>query len=262
MTSFLEKVVRKSRERRQFGDIWVLVITGSGAHSPEGPVLRDAVQNLLEKRKMKYSINRGKGSFTVNANSGIEFYEPGQPVCSKVILKEAPAKLPAIPKGGVTIPGHNLGLVYRDDAPTPNEVAATEKAIEASRVDQQRCFREEKKEEKILKTVISKSLLEIKKEQDQEEQMFKHALSLSALESSPSHGVDFERDLRVALELSKNEVELPCESLDEELQKVLELSQKVMSREDEELQQSLALSVEEFHQEISENATQMQEKFP
>lgn len=50
---------------------WVCIITGTGSHSKDGPVLRNATLELLMKRHMIFSINRGRGSITVDANSGI-----------------------------------------------------------------------------------------------------------------------------------------------------------------------------------------------
>jgi len=52
----------------------VTIVTGSGKHSPHGPVLREAVQRTLTKRQMKYSLNQGRGAFTVDALSGVDLY--------------------------------------------------------------------------------------------------------------------------------------------------------------------------------------------
>ena len=80
LTSFLE---------RNQGQGWVTVITGSGAHSHNGPILRTAVQSLLEKRQMEFTLNRGKGSFLVNADSGFVLYDPEAPTDTKVVLQKA-----------------------------------------------------------------------------------------------------------------------------------------------------------------------------
>ena len=93
LTSFLDQV-----SRRYKGDVWVMVITGSGAHSYGGPVLRSAVQTLLDKRKMKYTCNGGKASFNVQANSGYVLYAPEGPRDTKVLLQEAPESVPSLPK--------------------------------------------------------------------------------------------------------------------------------------------------------------------
>ena len=53
----------------------VSIITGSGKHSQNGPVLRTAVQKTLTKRQMTFRFGAGKGSFLVDALSGIELRE-------------------------------------------------------------------------------------------------------------------------------------------------------------------------------------------
>ncbi|KAL7482558.1 hypothetical protein ACHAW6_008235 [Cyclotella cf. meneghiniana] len=66
----------------------VTVITGSGSHSTHGPVLRSAVQTLLVKRGMNFSIEPGKGAFTVDALSGWDLYASEVPTDSKILLSE------------------------------------------------------------------------------------------------------------------------------------------------------------------------------
>ena len=44
-------------------DGWVLIVTGTGQHSHDGPVLRDYVASLLQRRQMQHFLhpqNRGK----------------------------------------------------------------------------------------------------------------------------------------------------------------------------------------------------------
>ena len=149
LTSFLDQVVSRQRKQRDgaMKDVWVLVITGSGAHSPDGPVLRNSVEALLQKRQMQFITNRGRGSFNVKANSGIVFYEPDAPRDTKVIVKNAPETIPALPKPPKISNLAQVALDYGDDAPTPCEVVATEKAIEESRKDQQEVLKDEKKDE-------------------------------------------------------------------------------------------------------------------
>ena len=50
----------------------VTIVTGSGKHSQSGPVLRQAVEKTLTKRQMNFRLNHGKGSFLVDAFSGVE----------------------------------------------------------------------------------------------------------------------------------------------------------------------------------------------
>jgi hypothetical protein len=66
----------------------VTIITGKGSHSSQGPVLRSAVQKLLIKRGMTYSIEHHKGAFTVDALSGWDLYARGAATDSKVQLSD------------------------------------------------------------------------------------------------------------------------------------------------------------------------------
>lgn len=243
LTSFLDQVVSRQRKQRDgaMKDVWVLVITGSGAHSPDGPVLRNSVEALLQKRQMQFITNRGRGSFNVKANSGIVFYEPDAPRDTKVIVKNAPETIPALPKPPKISNLAQVALDYGDDAPTPCEVVATEKAIEESRKDQQEVLKDQKKDEKLLKRAVSMSLLQAQKEDKEEQEIMQRALSLSLLDSQSN----IDDDLQRALELSQKEFEhFPDEN--EELQKALELSQKISSRDDDELLQILELSKNEY----------------
>jgi hypothetical protein len=243
LTAFLDRVVSQATKQQgntSISDIWVLVITGSGAHSPEGPVLRTAIQSVLEKRNMQFLVNRGRGSFTVNANSGVVFYEPGMPVDSKVIVKEAPEVIPKLPK-----PPRLSSMarpVHEDEAPTPHEVAATDKAIEESKKDQQRIFQEQKKEEQIIKRAVSMSLLQVQKEEEEEHQLVQRALSLSLLDTR-ADATALDDDLQRALELSQKDFH---HDESEEIERALRLSQQIACREDEELLQILELSKQEY----------------
>ena len=66
----------------------VQIITGSGSHSRHGPILRSAVQKLLDKRRMIWKLEHGGGSFQVDALSGVDLYDPGEATDSKVLIAE------------------------------------------------------------------------------------------------------------------------------------------------------------------------------
>ena len=68
---------------------WVCIVTGTGSHSVQGPVLRSEVQRLLERRQIEFS-KHSTGSFLVNASTGITFYAPDQPTDTKVMVQERP----------------------------------------------------------------------------------------------------------------------------------------------------------------------------
>ena len=72
-----------------------IIVTGSGSHSSDGPVLRSAIDKLLQRRHMTYHItpHSGRGSFTVDANSGHElvYHDEGRRTDSKVVVARSRA---------------------------------------------------------------------------------------------------------------------------------------------------------------------------
>mmetsp|Transcript_12290 Transcript_12290/g.23026 ORF Transcript_12290/g.23026 Transcript_12290/m.23026 type:complete len:372 (+) Transcript_12290:128-1243(+) len=73
----------------------VTIITGSGKHSTHGPVLRQAVQHLLEKRQMTFHLNHhgGKGSFHVDALSGIDLMD-------RALIRQTSSKILVVNRNG------------------------------------------------------------------------------------------------------------------------------------------------------------------
>jgi hypothetical protein len=230
LTSFLDQVTRRNK-----GDVWVTVVTGTGAHSSDGPILRTAVQALLEKRKMVHTVNRGKGSFTVKANSGFVLYAPEAPKDTKVVLQEATAAFPPLPKSYLI----SRTTISRIN-PLPSEVAASDANVEDSRKERQKVMKENKKDEKLLKRVLSESFLEAKTEKEEDEKIMKCALSLSL--SMIDHVSEDDEFLK-ALELSQLEFE-NLESADD-LQRAIALSQNFSCQEDKELLRILEQSKRE-----------------
>jgi hypothetical protein len=242
LTVFLDQANRSK------GEVWVLVITGSGANSHAGPVLRSAVQALFEKRQMVYTVNHGKGSFNVKANSGFVLYEPLEPSDTKLLLKEAPDPFPFLPKMSDLVARASTSTVN----PVPAEVAANDANLKESRKERKKEFKERKKEERIIKKALSMSLLESKKEEEEEEKKMVRAFSLSMIEIRAE-----DRDLQKALELSQTEFEsmrnddddslsmIETRAEEGELQKALELSQtefESMRTDDDDLQRAIELS--------------------
>ena len=83
VTDFLD---RQSRHGNAASS-WVLIITGTGSHSLSGPVLRTAVESLLQRRHMTFERNT-PGSFLVQATSGNVWYTQHQSVDTKVIVAD------------------------------------------------------------------------------------------------------------------------------------------------------------------------------
>lgn len=69
-------------------DATVKIITGTGSHSRQGPVLRNAVERLLRKRKMQFRRNT-PGSVLVQPATGITLFRPNPPEDTKVIVRDA-----------------------------------------------------------------------------------------------------------------------------------------------------------------------------
>ena len=69
----------------------VTIVTGTGAHSPSGPVLRSAVLKLLQRRQMQFALQAPPGSILVNALSGVPWYKQQcQAMDTKVIVVTQP----------------------------------------------------------------------------------------------------------------------------------------------------------------------------
>lgn len=230
LTEFMDRLIRS---RPKMANVWVLVITGSGAHSKDGPVLRNAVESLFQKRQMNYTMNPGKGSFTVDARSGFHFFEPGQPEDTKVIVSDAMGnddRALSRHRDRVRAPPSRL---EQEANPLPAEVAATDAFIEESRIEGEKAFSLQKKEEKLLRKAVSMSMLEIEREEEEEAQLLQKAMSLSMIENLPEPNSSIEDEFQKALELSKQEFQKERE--EDPLELALKLSEQIVSKEDEEL---------------------------
>jgi len=72
-TMFLD-TIRRSKDHGA-SKYMVEIITGTGSHSLQGPVLRSAISSTLSKRQMDHKLSQSRGSFIVDALSGIDLYE-------------------------------------------------------------------------------------------------------------------------------------------------------------------------------------------
>eukprot|EP00980_Cylindrotheca_fusiformis_P019933 scaffold7017_cov134-Cylindrotheca_fusiformis.AAC.28 len=229
LTLFMEQI--SCQNPRSASNVWVLVITGSGAHSSSGPILRTAVETLFQKRSMKYVLNPGKGSFTVDVKSGFKIFEPDQPQDTKVILSKETTR------GRSFLSSHRDRVrtaprMDEENNPLPAEVAATDAFIEESKMEGQKMIGLQKKEEAMFHRAVSMSVLEIKEEKEAESELLQRAMALSIIENLPQPSDD-EEDIQKALELSKQEFEQEQET--DPLQEALELSRQVVCQEDEDL---------------------------
>ena len=232
LTSFMEELTiqhKKKHKQRKSGEVWVLVITGSGAHSQHGPILRTAVQSLFEKRNMTFFLNKGKGAFTVNVNSGYKLYAPELPSCTKVLLtNEQIIRKKSEGWGNSSDRRQAPPNTSNEYSPSLAEVAAENAIIEESKKEYEQEKKIETKEGRLLKRAMSMSKLEAEQQQQEEESEMKKALSLSMIDTTH---IEPDDDLRRVLEMSRIDAEIEQEKaeaydLEEELQKALEMSRE------------------------------------
>jgi Smr domain len=265
LTQFLDQVTTDNRGSGESA-IWVQVITGSGIHSTEGPVLRDAVKDLLSRRQMLYTLDKGKGSFTVKANSGQLLYAASQPTDTKVIVQPAPELIPTLPHqqrnppvaiqqrfdgshsrnhpSSQPLDAYERSSSSEDFRLVPAEVAAVDRMqadvrrveVSFSEALKLSAARADTDEEKLLQQAMTLSMIEGK--ECEEFSTLQQALAISQQEHSEQQEEDeilMHSQLQAALERSERELSFryddgaAVEGGDnpmDELQQVLELSKK------------------------------------
>lgn len=207
-TDFLDRTTRLINGK----DAWVQIITGSGAHSPHGPVLRGAIEALLLKRKIDYIPMKGGGSFLVNASSGYVLYDPVQPTDSKVIVAEPPASSSSNNDGPYrarTLMGANK---------RPESAGGGRKELKKS-------FYKRVNEELAYDKVVSESLEQTKRkdrEAEMEKELLERAVGLSLLDKEM--GKEDEEKIHKAIEISKRESIVIAMDEDEQIRKLMALS--------------------------------------
>ncbi|KAG7346538.1 Smr domain containing protein [Nitzschia inconspicua] len=255
LTEFLDQTTRKYN--RKGGPCWVEVTTGSGAHSIDGPVIRPAVQALLEQRQMIWQVKgTGKACFLVDAASGIVLYEPDQPRDSKVILTDSSSLFPNHPTSGRW---SSVSALLRTPATDPNNIASSELEGEAEAIRQstkalKKEFEKRKKEEHALERAMSMSRCEAIRKQEEEEKVMKRIVSMSILDNKQA--LEEEESFQRAVELSKQELDAEKEA-DAVIHHAIEMSRKeqelyrdqVWMTDDALLQQAMALSQQEYQRE-------------
>jgi len=209
----------------------VRIVTGSGSHSVAGPVLRTAVQRLLEKRQMDYYRDT-PGSFMVQPDTGITLYKEEPSTDTKVVVTSMQtATVRAIPYSTTTITTTRASS-WGDDrlSMTPAEVAAEDRAIDEAKnrslEDDSERQRQEAQEAKLLQQAMEVSKCE--NDEEAEAKALRAALLLSQKEMERKEAQLAEEEellLRKAIELSEQET---GETVDEEalLQEVLKASEE------------------------------------
>jgi hypothetical protein len=170
-------------------------------------VLRGAVEALLMKRKIVYYPMKGKGSFLVNAASGVVLYEPSQPTDSKVIV--APNSVLVPRKGQHSIRHSTLERNLSENR-------------EGSRKALKKDFHNRCKEEAAFDDAISNSLEENARVKAEDKQLLEQAVNLSIAEKQKL--AEEEKKLSAAIEISKRESIVNALDEDEQIRQTLALS--------------------------------------
>jgi hypothetical protein len=244
LTSFLEG-------HRVAGTITsVQVVTGTGSHSSDtgGPVLRSAVANLLERREMAYSRNT-VGSFLVNAQSGVTWFsQQSTSEDTKVLLRDGNDDDIRIQQAAAktarnrqqkqhqyirqsSAPGESTGTLLLTGAfdttsgsarallslgPSLTEVVRSEAEWNRAKDESMELARhnnkQNTKEERELRKVLSASEEELKRLEEEDRDRFDQAVALSK-RGELLERRDDERLLQNALAESQREETLARESL-------------------------------------------------
>jgi len=256
LTDYLDQQAQNNRAEQ----VWVCVITGSGVHSTEGPVLRNAVQDLFVKRQMEYHINTGKGSLTVNAKSGIVLHK--QKVVDSKITIVPHSSGPNVkligrvaPRAFATINNQANFLLHH---PLPNHVAQDDALLVSvqheSRKEQYLHIHKTKQTKQELARVLSDSKLEYARtvqSQNDYDGKLQQALQTSESELQDDQDAD-EKELQAILAKSVADLQYQEEEEERELQAILtkSLSEACLSNNlDDTFEAAMKLSFDEFRNE-------------
>ena len=258
--------------------IWVLIITGTGKHSTQGPVLRNSVKATLDKRCMTYQLVDGKGGFLVRADSGHQLYDVVRmPLDAKVIVCNDDGKEGTSSSGiryhrQCSAESAASGMDTRND-PLPSQVQAEEEEFQQARqqsahedqlrrnqcvlsqeeeqlkqamsislsqteVDKSQRQKSIQEEEEEIQFALEQSVQEEQEQQLQEEEALKRALAASQLQQE-------EDEYHRACRCRSDNVE---EEEDEELRRVLHLSNRMaqMMTDEELIRVVMEKSMQEF----------------
>ena len=253
---------------------YVQIITGTGSHSPHGPVLRTAVDNLLRRRQMEFEQDK-PGSFRVRSGTGIVFYH--QAACdvdTKVIVQHRPSTTSqeefnlqtalARSKGtrsehNILLQHHQQPLVSLSSGPTLAEVAQNDAEFALARQESLALQRQDNRHKSREKNEMDLALEISLKQMDLEKAEEEHALQKSIQEAMATSEAEAlrirqeeEQDLQQALEQSAKELAHSLHELNEEelLREAMEQSLREAtdrSADDEEdriLQEVLQMSLQ------------------
>lgn len=247
----------------------VSIITGSGKHSQNGPVLRTAVQKTLTKRQMTFRFGAGKGSFLVDALSGIELRERrghGDPSAdttdedydsrcakdSKVLVKRQRDRIGVGFIGG---PQHDVRLVNRPNntlltrphqpVPAPKPAPAPKASISAVHSD-----RDDEATTNLNEEIDGILSMPTPSEAKWEEEQIKDAKQLSEKEASLQYSLET-KESKILQKATEDSVHSHREIEEErkKLQDILEMSKREeehnQKSEEEMIEEALKLSTQD-----------------
>lgn len=210
--------------------LWAEVITGSGSHSSNGPILRDAIRALLDKRKMVYT-QENAGSFLVNVMSGYELHPSPSPRDSKVTFVSQDSDIARV---GMSLKKKSVGEVKRTHTSSTQSVDGehTEGAVGSSNsiIHEALTPAEVRADDENLmccKKISIESLTVEKKKKEEEERQENELISKAMEESVIFSGYTKELEeeaMQKALWESQNESKAIRKDEEEELQKALQAS--------------------------------------
>mmetsp|Transcript_27762 Transcript_27762/g.64303 ORF Transcript_27762/g.64303 Transcript_27762/m.64303 type:complete len:304 (+) Transcript_27762:481-1392(+) len=264
VTRFLEESKNKKKKKK---NCWVAIITGRGAHSggTGGPILRAAVQQMLERRQMEYRWMIKRGGFYVNANTGIVLVAP----CSipatdtKIQIVEAP---PSRRQRRASLGDYGPPPTLKEA--TADEVLLFQTKLASKREEKEKNVQQRLQLQEALRAsslefekhslclqreeeAINRALLESKLSQEKDEELLENALRESQREweswscgaasrSRGCSGNDGDDALHKAIQNN-----LRAESVSDDLEKTLQLSLTEMQNEEAELRKVLSMSLQE-----------------
>lgn len=240
LTSFFDTIRLKHKYKMgqtQQQQFVVTIVTGSGSHGFNGPVLRNAVEKTLKKRKMTYHPTHKKGAFNVDALSGIDlFEEPKQDSKILTVQSEEFSILTNRNDGA----GYNLNKKYTKSPsrqstcetvdPSPAELASDDEKIstvkEISLREASLAQSEKSKEANELEKAFILSQNEEMAKRGEMEKNMKEVIEMSkqTVHSKEEDQHCFEQQIQNAIELSKLETQVDLEK--ESLKYAMLISQR------------------------------------
>ena len=206
---------------------------------------------------MNYHLNKGGGSFTVDASSGIILTKADEPTDTKVVISSLEDVEQQQQLEWGTIAGSRK---YGKSGTKGWFTTKHQQQMGEDQLMLQKAYRQQQNEHKAFRRAVSESVLEKEKKEKVEEERIEQALKLSIIDSDMKQKEE-EEHIEHVLKLSIHENRDIIEE-EKQLQKALEHSARELQQQeikenendddDKALQQLLELSRKEYEQEQNE----------